>query len=98
MFIAVCLVTGEESVGPTSLYSFTTGYCYRVVSHKVSHATATFLGARQKVYADNPHTLDELKQSTHETITCTKVSELQLMSNNLSKRLGSLFSSRRKKF
>jgi hypothetical protein len=56
MFIAVSLVTGEESVGPTSLYSFTTGYCYKVVSHKVSHATATFLGAKQQVYADNPHT------------------------------------------
>jgi hypothetical protein len=28
---------------------------------------------KDKVYSNNPHTLDELKQNTHETITSIKV-------------------------
>jgi inhibitor of nuclear factor kappa-B kinase subunit alpha len=42
---------------------------------------------KDKVYSSNPHTLDELKQSIHETITSVKVNELKLVSNNLFKRL-----------
>jgi hypothetical protein len=39
------------------------------------------------VYSNNPNILDKLKQSTYETITCVEVSELELVSNNLFKRL-----------
>jgi len=45
-----------------------------------------FLRARQSVF-DNSHTLDELKQSIHEKVTSTKVTELKLVSNNLFKGL-----------
>jgi hypothetical protein len=40
-----------------------------------------------KVYSNNPHTLVELKQSIHETISSIEVSELKLASNNIFKRL-----------
>jgi hypothetical protein len=39
------------------------------------------------MYSNNPHTLDELKQSIQEKITSIKVSELKPVSNNLFKRL-----------
>jgi hypothetical protein len=42
---------------------------------------------KDKVYSNNPHTLVELKQSIHETITSIEVSELKLVSNNIFKRL-----------
>jgi hypothetical protein len=35
---------------------------------------------KDKVYSNNPHTLDELKQSIHEIITTVEVSELKLVS------------------
>jgi hypothetical protein len=38
-----------------------------------------------KVYSNNPHTLDELKQSIRETITSIEASDLKLVSNNLFK-------------
>jgi hypothetical protein len=42
---------------------------------------------KDTVYSNNPHTLDELKQSICETITSVEVSELKLVSNNLVKGL-----------
>jgi hypothetical protein len=42
---------------------------------------------KDKVNSNNPHTLDELKQSIRETITSIEVSELKLVSNNLFKRI-----------
>jgi hypothetical protein len=51
--------------------------------------SVTFFGpllrARQqdKLYSNNPHILDELKQNIHEIITSVKVSKLKLVSHNL---------------
>jgi hypothetical protein len=42
---------------------------------------------KDKVYSNNPHTLVELKQRIRETISSIEVSELELVSNNLFKRL-----------
>jgi hypothetical protein len=42
---------------------------------------------KDKVYSNNPHTLVELKQSIREAISSVEVSELKLVSNNISKRL-----------
>jgi hypothetical protein len=42
---------------------------------------------KDKVYLNNPHTPDELKQSIRETITSMEASELKLVSNNIFKRL-----------
>jgi hypothetical protein len=42
---------------------------------------------KDKVYSNNSHALDELKQSIRETITFVEVGELELVSNNLLKRL-----------
>jgi hypothetical protein len=42
---------------------------------------------KDKVYSNNPHTLVELKQSIRETIPSVEVSELELVSNNIFKRL-----------
>jgi hypothetical protein len=42
---------------------------------------------KKTVYSSNLHALDELKQSSDETITFVEVSELKLMLNNLFKRL-----------
>jgi inhibitor of nuclear factor kappa-B kinase subunit alpha len=41
---------------------------------------------KDKVYSNNLHTLVELKQSILETISSIEVSELKLVSNNISKR------------
>jgi inhibitor of nuclear factor kappa-B kinase subunit alpha len=41
---------------------------------------------KDKVYSSNPHTLVELKQSIHETVSSIKVSKLKLVSNNIFKR------------
>jgi len=38
-----------------------------------------------KVYSNNPRTMDEVKYSIPDTITCIEVSELKLVSNNLLK-------------
>jgi hypothetical protein len=42
---------------------------------------------KDKIYSNDPHILDELKQSIYETITSIKVSELKLESNNFSRDL-----------
>jgi hypothetical protein len=42
---------------------------------------------KDKVYSNNLHTLDELKQSNRETVTCIEASELKLVSNSIFKRL-----------
>jgi hypothetical protein len=41
---------------------------------------------KDKVHANNPHTLVELKQSIRETISSIEVSELKLVSDNIFKR------------
>jgi hypothetical protein len=42
---------------------------------------------KDKVYLNNPHTLVELKQSIREIISSIQVCELELVSNNIFKRL-----------
>jgi hypothetical protein len=42
------------------------------------HSLALFW-EQDEVFSNNPHTLDELKQSIHETVTSVDVNELKLM-------------------
>jgi hypothetical protein len=46
-----------------------------------------WVNLKDKVYSNNPHTLEKLKQKIHETVASIEVNELKLVSNNLFKRL-----------
>jgi inhibitor of nuclear factor kappa-B kinase subunit alpha len=53
---------------------------------------------KDKVYSNNPHTMDELKKNIHEIIASIEVNELKLVSNNLFKRLEACLSAEGRHF
>jgi hypothetical protein len=53
---------------------------------------------KDKVYSNNHHTLDELKQSIRETSTSIEASEVKLVSNNIFKRLEAFLRADRRHF
>jgi hypothetical protein len=61
--------------------------CKMVLQHTLPLILYLWGNLKDKVCSNNPHTLDGRKQSIRETISSIEVSELELVSNNMFKRL-----------